>query len=130
MTNDRATDKPEKADGIVQPDAGATLIPSGDRATLDSRAHHAFELIAGDAALTGALTDEAAQVLLDWALDETQQLVAATQEMEECAAQAALAPKIRRLRCYLREIARNSADEDNPTGALRALLTPHTYPEP
>ena len=35
-------------------------------------ARHAFELIAGDAALTGALTDEAAQVLLDWALDETQ----------------------------------------------------------
>jgi len=130
MTNDRVTDESEKADGIVQPDSGAIPIPAGDRATLESRARRAFELIAGDAALTGALTDEAAQVLLNWALDETQQWIAATQDMEECEAQAALAPKIRRLRRYLRRIARNSADEDNPTDALHALLTPHTYPEP
>jgi hypothetical protein len=129
MTNDSPTDEPGKADGTAPPDSDATTIPSGDQATLDSRAHRAFELIAEDAALTGALEDEAARVLLDWALDETQQLVAATQEMEECAAQAALAPKIRRLRRYVRRIARNSVNEDIPTDALHDLLTPPTYPE-
>jgi len=130
MTNDSVIDEAEKTDSTGQPNSDAMAIPSADHATLDSRAHRAFELIAGDAALTGALPDEAAQVLLDWALDETQQLVAATQKMEERAAQVALAPKIRRLRRYVRRIARNSANEDNPTDALHDLLTPPTYPEP
>jgi hypothetical protein len=130
MTNDRVTDRPEKAGGPVQPDSDAITIPSGDYATLDSRARHASELIAGDAALTGALTDEAAQVLLDWALDETQQWVAATREKEECAAQAALAPKIRHLRRYRHRVARDSANKNNPTDALHDMLTPPTYPEP
>ncbi|MCJ7551596.1 MAG: hypothetical protein MUQ30_18140 [Anaerolineae bacterium] len=56
----------------LSPDSDAIPIPTGDHATPDSRARHAFELIAGNAALSGWLTDEAAQVLLDWALDETQ----------------------------------------------------------
>jgi len=128
MTNDRTTDRPKKAGGTVQPDPDAIAIPSGDHATLDSRERHAFELIAGDAALTGALTDKAAQVLLDWALDETQQWAAATREKEECAAQAVLAPNIRPLRSYLRRVARDNADEKNPTDALHDLLTPSTYP--
>ena len=130
MINDRTTDEPEEAGGTLSPDSDPMPIPTGDHATLNSRARHAFELIAGDAALTGALTDKAAQVLLDWALDEIQRLVAATREMEESAAQAALAPRIRHLRRYLRRIARNSANRDNPTDALHDLLTPPTYPEP
>jgi len=80
--------------------------------------------------MTGALTDEAAQVLLDWEIDETHQWVAATQEMEECAAQAVLAPKIGHLQRYLRRVASNSAIIDSPTDALHDLLTPLTYPEP
>ena len=129
MTTDRTTDEPKEAGGTLSPDADAMPIPSGDHATLNSRTRYAFELIAGDAALTGALTDEAAQVLLDWALDETQKLVSATQEMEERAAQAALTPKIRRLRRYLRSVARNSANKNIPTDALHDLLTPTTNPE-
>jgi hypothetical protein len=128
MTNDRATGRPEKADGTVPPDSDAITTPQEiPRRWIPAR--HAFELIAGDAALTGVLTDEAAQVLLDWALDRTQQWVAATREMEECAAQAALAPKIRPLRRYLRSVARDSATKNNPTDALHDLLTSPIYPK-
>jgi hypothetical protein len=121
MTDDKAADEPKKV--------GETIPPDSDAPTLDPRALYAFELIAGDAALTGALTDEVARILLDWAHDEIRRLVATTQEMNDCAAQASLAPKIRHLRRYLRKTARKSANEDNPSDALHDLLTASTYPE-
>ncbi|MCD6284319.1 MAG: hypothetical protein J7M39_00210 [Anaerolineae bacterium] len=67
--------------------------------------------------MTGTLTDEAAQVLLDWEIDETHQWVAA-------------APKIGHLRRHRSRVASNSAIIDNATDALHDLLTPLTYPEP
>ena len=95
MTNDRTTEEPEETGGSLSPDSDAVPIATGDHETLDSRARYSFELITGDAALIGGLTDEAAQVLLDGALDEARRLVAPTRGMEECAAQAALASRIR-----------------------------------
>ncbi|MGC9350117.1 MAG: hypothetical protein ACP5JG_18400, partial [Anaerolineae bacterium] len=82
----------------------------------------AFERIAGDPNLSGDLTDSQAQVLLDWAQEETRRLVKATQGMTDEEAWEQLDPKLARLRRYLRRTAQESASADDTTAALRQTL--------
>ena len=91
--------------------------------TLDARAQRAFERIAGDAALTGALTDEDARLLLQWAKSEIRELVAATQDMADDEADDQISDQLQALRDELRAIARQSARADSPTAAVKAQLS-------
>ncbi|MGC9521138.1 MAG: protein-tyrosine phosphatase family protein, partial [Anaerolineae bacterium] len=54
-----------------------------DTSSLESRPRRAYERIAADPNLTGALTDDDARILLDWARDEVERLVGATDRMDE-----------------------------------------------
>jgi len=102
MTDNEETLSVEEPGSTSTPDSEGAVISSEKRRALESRAQRAFESIAEDAALTDALTDDAAKILLDWTLEETQRLAATTQEMENDAAQAALAPKLHHLRRFRR----------------------------
>lgn len=101
--------------------SGASL-PSAPSA-VDARAQRAFERIAGDAALTGALTDDDARLLLQWAKAEIRDLVAATQDMADDEADAHISDELQALRGELRTIARQSARADSPTTAIKAQLS-------
>ena len=89
----------------------------------------AYERIMEDEGLTSDLLDDEAELLLRWAEQEIRRLVNQTRGMSEEAAWESLAPKLRYLRKYLRQIARRSAKTDNPSDALRALLVTPDYPD-
>lgn len=97
---------------------------------LERLVQRAYERIAGDAALTGDLTDEQAKVLLSWAESEVRRLVKSTQSKDEAPAQETLEAHLSVLRRHLRTIARQSARSERPVEALQAQLSAPNYPDP
>jgi protein tyrosine phosphatase (PTP) superfamily phosphohydrolase (DUF442 family) len=104
--------------------------PTDQDGALESRVQQAFERIAGDAGLTGDLTDAQAKALLAWAESEIRRLVQTTQGMEDDRAWETLDPKLATLRRHLRDVARQSARAEHPMATLRARLFPPDYPNP
>lgn len=95
---------------------------------MESRLQTAVERITGDPALTEALEDDAADVLLRWARAEVERLVLDTSALDDDAAWQILDPALHALRRYIRRAAKASADADDPVAALQALATsPFAY---
>ncbi len=113
---------PEVGAHIASGRASDTPSTPEDTPALDRRTQKAYERIAADPNLTGALTDDAARILLNWAQDEVERLVAATAGMDEERAWDVLDPQLQRLRRHLRQAAEASADADRPKQRLRELL--------
>jgi hypothetical protein len=94
--------------------------------TLSSRAQQraqaAYDQIAMDEGLTGALTDAAARPLLDRAQEEIVRLAAAADALDDAAGEAGLSGEVAALRKRLREIARQSAAAPAPKAAVLARL--------
>jgi protein-tyrosine phosphatase len=97
--------------------------PTNHDGALDARVQQAFERIAGDAGLTGDLTDAQAKALLAWAESEIRRLVQTTQGMEDARAWETLDPQLAALRRHLRDVARQSARAEHPMAALQAHLS-------
>jgi hypothetical protein len=89
----------------------------------DERLQRALERIYADPALTNALRDPEATVLLDWAQQQVTCLVAETASLDEKAAWAWLDPRLRRLRETVRRIAQHSGDADNPLTEVRRRIS-------
>lgn len=86
------------------------------------RAQAAYDQIAMDEGLTGALTDAAARPLLDWAQEEIIRLAAAADTLDDDAGEAWLDEKVAALRGRLRQVARQSAAAPAPKAAVQAHL--------
>jgi hypothetical protein len=69
---------------------------------IQERIQHAAESILENEALTADLDDEAAQVLLDWGVEQSQTIAAQTAEMNEAEAEEAMYRPMRALRKMLR----------------------------
>jgi hypothetical protein len=97
--------------------------PASNAPDICNRLQIAIERVIEDPALTGALTDDAALILLHWAETEIEQLALETAAMDDEEAWEHLNPALHRLRRYIRHTANTSADTDDPTGTLHRLLT-------
>lgn len=91
--------------------------------TIDQCLQIALERIFSDPALTNPLRDPEARVLLDWAQQQVQCLVAETEELDEEDAWAWLNPRLRTLRHAVRRIAQCSAEADDPMTAVKRRLS-------
>ncbi len=91
--------------------------------TTEERLERALERIYADPALTNALRDPEATVLLDWAQQQVTCLVAETETLDEEAAWAWLTPRLRRLRDTVRRIAEHSSDADDPLTEVRRRIS-------
>ncbi|MGC9395228.1 MAG: hypothetical protein ACP5J4_10265 [Anaerolineae bacterium] len=97
---------------------------------IQRRVQVAIERVAEDPALTGALADDEALILLHWAETEIERLVLETADMDDEEAWEQLNPALHTLRRYIRRAARTSADTDDPTVMLHLLLaSPPIYTE-
>ncbi len=103
---------------------------SGNDGTLERRVQWAYERIAADAGLTGALTDEQAKALLSWAESEVRRLAQSTLAMDETRARETLGAQLPVLRRHLRAVARQSARAEDPMDAIQSNLSVPRYPEP
>ena len=92
---------------------------------MEARWQRAWEQIVGDPALTDALTDTEAQVLLEWARGEVTYLVDVTEELDddELAAEL-LASPLQALRRHIRWVVRLSAADPDTLATLKWLLAP------
>jgi hypothetical protein len=90
---------------------------------IEERLQRALERIYTDPALTDALRDPEAKVLLDWAQQQVQCLVAETDTLDEEIAWSWLSPRLRQLRRTVRRIARHSGDAEAPLDAVRRRLS-------
>ncbi|MBN2393083.1 MAG: hypothetical protein JXR84_20305 [Anaerolineae bacterium] len=97
---------------------------------IQRRVQVAIERVAEDPALTGALVDDEALILLHWAETEIERLVLETADMDDTEAWEQLSPALHTLRLYIRRTANTSADADDPVGMLHLLLaSPPIYTE-
>ena len=89
---------------------------------IERRVQSAYARIAGDPNLTGALTDEAATILLRWAENEVRRIVvkATTPEL--------LDSKVRQLRRGIRDMVDTAAGSSSPITKLQELI--RAYPDP
>lgn len=94
---------------------------------MEARWQRAWEQIVTDPALTDALTDTEARLLLEWARGEVTYLVGLTEELEddELAAEL-LASPLRELRRHIQWAVKISAADPDPLATLQWLLTPMT----
>jgi HAMP domain-containing protein len=90
---------------------------------IEERLQRALERIYADPALTDALRDPEATVLLNWAQQQAQCLVAETDTLDEEVAWSWLNPRLRRLRRTVRRIAQHSGDAEVPLDAVRRRLS-------
>jgi hypothetical protein len=97
---------------------------------IQRRVQAAIERVTEDPALTEALADAEALILLHWAETEIERLVLETADMDDEEAWEQLTPALRVLRRYIRRTARTSADTDDPAVMLHLLLaSPPVYTE-
>jgi len=97
---------------------------------IQRRVQVAIERVTEDPALTGALADDEALILLYWAETEIERLVLETADMDDEEAWDQLNPALRTLRRYIRCVANTSANTDEPAFMLHLLLaSPPVYNE-
>ena len=114
--------EPAAASSTLGSTSGTTPLSGPD---LQQRAQIAYERIAEDPNLTGALTDDAAHVLLRWSEDRIQRMVLETTGQDDERAQDVLDPKLRALRREVREMANAAADASDPVAQIQELIRTH-----
>jgi hypothetical protein len=73
---------------------------------LQKRFHHVMGSMIGNESLFDSLDDDAAGVLFAWGEETAQRIVDETEGMDDAAAEAFLAPRLRALRVLLRAVSR------------------------
>jgi len=91
--------------------------------TTEKRLQRALERIYADPALTNALRDPEATLLLDWAQQQVSCLVAETESLDEEAAWDWLNPRLRWLRATVRRIAQHSGATDDPLTEVQRRIS-------